>query len=172
MCWLGVVQEKPSFRRSFERRRCLVPVDGFYEWQTTDRGKVPYRVAVRGGEVFAFAGLWDTWREPSGSERTTFTILTTEPNELLAPLRNRMPVILREADYDRWLSNMAAPQTLLPLLTPYPAEEMRAYAVSRLVNAPANDTPAVIALAPSGGPPQQHLGEWRPVLGLPDAIGS
>ena len=147
--------EKPSFRRSFERRRCLVPADGFYEWQTTERGKVPYRVVVRGGEVFAFAGLWDTWREPLGSERTTFTILTTHPNALLAPLRNRMPVILHAADYDRWLSNMATPQTLLPLLAPYPAEEMRLYAVSRLVNAPANDTPAVMAPAPAppGGLP-------------------
>ena len=65
-----------------------MPADGFYEWQTTEHGKVPYRVVVRGGEVFAFAGLWDTWREPSGSERTTFTILTTRPNALLAPLRN------------------------------------------------------------------------------------
>ena len=139
------VLEKPSFRRPFQRQRCLVLADGFYEWQATERGKVPYRFVVRGGAPFAFAGLWDSWRDPSGPERRTFTILTTQPNDLVAPIHNRMPVILPETAYEHWLSSAVAPESLLPLLTPYPAEVMAASPVSRLVNSPHNDTPAVLA---------------------------
>ena len=138
------VLEKPSFRRPFQRQRCLVLADGFYEWQQTERGKVPYRFVVRGGEPFAFAGLWDSWRDPTGQERQTFTILTTAPNELVAPIHNRMPVILAARDYEHWLSSAVMAESLLALLRPYPAEEMAAYRVSRLVNSPANDVPEVI----------------------------
>ena len=138
------VLEKPSFRRPFARQRCLVLADGFYEWRTTDRGKMPYRFVVRDGAPFAFAGLWDSWHDPAGSERRTFTILTTQPNDLVAPIHNRMPVILPDDAYEQWLSNAVAPESLLSLLTPYPAEAMAAYPVSRLVNSPHHDTPAVL----------------------------
>ena len=133
--------EKPAFRDAYRMRRCLVPADGFYEWQKLPSGKQPYYVRVDGGGIFAFAGLWERWWDrATGNERETFTIITTEPNELLAPIHNRMPVIVGPYDYDRWLDpENESTADLADLLAPFPPERMSAYPVSRYVNKPGNE---------------------------------
>ncbi len=136
--------EKPAFRGAFKYKRCLILADGFYEWQTRPaaKGKVPHFIHLKGRRSFAFAGLWDEWRAPDDSLLRTCTLITTQPNELMRTLHNRMPVILRPDDYAQWLD--PAPQTperLLPLLRPYPTDEMTAHPVSSLVNRPENDRP-------------------------------
>ncbi len=133
------VPEKPSFRSAFRKRRCLIPADGFYEWQKTNNGKQPFYTRMCNGAPFAFAGLWESWRENDEPEVRTCTILTTEPNELLAPVHNRMPVILHPDSYDTWLTPDAGEDTLTELFEPYPSEAMETYPVSRLVNSPSND---------------------------------
>src|SRR5688500_7056468 len=123
--------EKPSFPDAFKRRRCLIVADGFYEWQKTGgKTKQPYYIRMKDNRPFGFAGLWERW-----GELESCTILTTEPNELCAPVHNRMPVILGPADYDQWLDpNQANAAELLPLLDAYPASEMVAEPVSTHVN--------------------------------------
>jgi len=140
--------EKPSFRGGFKYKRCLVPADGFYEWKTQggQKTKVPYFISMKDRRPFAFAGLWDEWQSPDGGSLRTCTIITTEPNELMSTLHNCMPVILEHKDYDRWLD--PAPQTperLLPLIKPFPADNMTAYPVSTLINNPGSDRPECIA---------------------------
>jgi putative SOS response-associated peptidase YedK len=138
------VTEKPSFREAFARRRCLVPLDGFYEWSRRGDRKRPFYFHLRDGEPFAVAGLWESWGGDGGPLETC-TLLTTEANELLAPYHDRMPVILRPEDYDLWLDpNVRRAEQLRPLLRPYPHEGMSAYAVSPLVNRPANDSPRCV----------------------------
>ncbi len=134
--------EKPSFRTAYRRRRCLVLADGFYEWQSRpgQRTKTPYYVRLQSQDAFAFAGLWETWRDPEGSWIPSCTIITTRPNELVEPIHNRMPVILRRDDYEQWLDPSEVQSSLLqPLLEPYPSSDMTAYPVSTLVNDPRND---------------------------------
>lgn len=138
--------EKPAFRSAFKRRRCLIPANGFYEWQKrTEKTKVPMYVHLKNHELFAFAGLWEVWRSPEGDELRTCTILTTEPNALIKPLHNRMAVILDPADYEMWLSpDELAPGELKSALRQYDADKMAVYEVSRLVNSPGNDTPELL----------------------------
>lgn len=138
------VAQKPSFRAAFQRRRCLVLADGFYEWQKTPQGKVPMRIALKSGEPFAFAGLWEQWTGAQGEPLRTFTIITTTPNALLAPIHNRMPVVLSPEHESQWLDAAAGQERWLEVLRPYPAERMMAYPVSKRVNSPANDDPSVI----------------------------
>ena len=137
--------EKPSFRRAFRERRCLIPADGFYEWQRTGNGKQPYYIHMKNGSPFGFAGLWESWRDPEDYELRSCTILTTEPNKLLAPIHNRMPVILHPENYELWLDpDVREVELLSSLLEPYPDDTMEAYPVSRRVNSPANDEPTYI----------------------------
>lgn len=139
--------EKPSFKRPFQRRRCLVPTDGFYEWKKNEgkEGKIPYRITMKNRELFAFAGLWDIWRDPEGSELHSFTIITTEANELLKPIHNRMPVILRPEAEEAWLDIEGMEiASLQKLLKPYASKELLAYPVGKLVNSPRNDSPQCI----------------------------
>ncbi len=137
------VAEKPSFRRAFKDRRCLIPADGFYEWQRTNGGKQPYYFRMKSGRPFAFAGLWESWN--GGEEIHSCTILTTDANDLLGEIHHRMPVILPHEDYELWLDPaVREPEELLPLLAPYPADDMEAYPVSRMVNSPSNDDPGCI----------------------------
>jgi len=141
------IAEKPSFRGSFKHKRCLILADGFYEWKTNtgNKTKTPYFIHMKDLKPFAFAGLWDSWEGSDGSSVKTCTIITTEPNELMETLHNRMPVILHPRDYGRWLeSSPQAPENLLPLIKPYPADAMSAYPVSTLVNKPQNDSPQLI----------------------------
>lgn len=136
--------EKPAFRAAFRRRRCLVPADGFYEWQRLERGKQPFYIRRRDERPFAIAGLWEHWEGPDGTVESC-TLLTTGPNDLVRPLHNRMPVILHPQDYDLWLApGVQEPELLQPLLRPYPAEEMLAYPISTWINKPENDAPRCI----------------------------
>jgi putative SOS response-associated peptidase YedK len=130
----------PTYRGPFRSRRCLVPASAFYEWQQTSQGKQPYCIRLKGTELFAFAGLYDVWRDAEGTELYSYTIITTAPNELVAPIHNRMPVILHPDDEGTWLNKETNPARLQALLAPYPAEEMEAYRVSRAVNNPANES--------------------------------
>jgi putative SOS response-associated peptidase YedK len=139
--------EKPSFRAAYRRRRCLIFADGFYEWKKEPGGKAktPVYVHMASGEPFAFAGLWEIWHSPEGDELRSCTIITTTPNDLIAPIHNRMPAILARDACDDWLDPAErAPETLQGLLKPYPAAEMAAHAVSALVNNPANDSPECV----------------------------
>ena len=127
------------FRGPFKSRRCLVPASGFYEWQKLEKGKQPFCIRLRGGDLFAFAGLYDIWRDREGNELYSYTIITTAPNELVAPIHNRMPAILRREDEDAWLSKDSDAARLMGMLEAYPADAMEAYPVSRAVNSPAHD---------------------------------
>jgi len=143
------VQEKPSFRNAFRRHRCLIPTNGFYEWQRQERGKQPYFVRMRDERLFAFAGLWDRWESPDDGVIETCAILTTAANAVLAPIHDRMPVILPQAEYARWLDPaLKDPGSLSPLLVPFPPEEMLAIPVSPRVNAPSTDDEKCIAPLP------------------------
>jgi len=138
--------EKPSFRAAYLRRRCLILADGFYEWQVVpgSKAKQPVYIQLATKKPFAFAGLWELWR-PDDTPILSCTIITTEPNALLAPIHNRMPVILPPDAYALWLDPAEQkPAALNHLLTPYPAGLLNAYPVSRLVNSPSNDVPACI----------------------------
>jgi putative SOS response-associated peptidase YedK len=135
------VATAPAFRDAFKRRRCLVPADGFYEWQKGEgKTKQPYRFAMADGAPFAFAGLWERWKEP-----TSGTIITTTPNALCAPIHNRMPVILNSADYAAWLGEAPAiADGLHGLLRPFPAERMVAHMVGPRIGNVKNDDVALI----------------------------
>jgi putative SOS response-associated peptidase YedK len=139
------VAEKPAFKRALERRRCLIPASGFYEWKQTEHGKVPHYIHLMDEPLFAFAGLYENWKAPDETWVRSYTIITTTANDLMAPLHNRMPVILDREDEDLWLDPDATEtERLLPLLRPYPARHMAAYPVSRAVNSPTNESPTLI----------------------------
>ncbi len=139
--------EKPSFRKPLMENRCLVLADGFYEWKLdpVKKIKIPMRVVLKSREPFAFAGLWDTWKDPSGKEIQSFTIITTPSNELLAPLHERMPVLLQEIEESVWLDPaMWDPKLLRPLLKSFPSDLMEFFPVSTIVNSAQNDVEACI----------------------------
>jgi putative SOS response-associated peptidase YedK len=135
---------KPSFRRAFRERRCLIPADGFYEWQRTNGAKQPYYIHMEEGRPFAFAGLWESWSKGGEGEVRTCTILTTGANALVGEVHDRMPVILAHDAYDVWLDPDSERDELTGLLAPYPEDEMEAYPVSRFVNSPSNNDPRCI----------------------------
>jgi putative SOS response-associated peptidase YedK len=139
------VAEKPSFRYAFKHRRCLIPTNGFYEWQKLEGSKSkkqPYFISLQNNDPFVFAGLWERWESKEGDILETCTILTTEANELMAPIHDRMPVILQLEDCDRWLDpDFQQVDKLQKLLKPHPAAAMQAYPVSIRVNSPKNDSP-------------------------------
>jgi putative SOS response-associated peptidase YedK len=139
--------EKPAFRAAYRRRRCLVLADGFYEWRAEPgrKGKTPLYIQLASGRPFAFGGLWERWQ--FGEEALfSCTIVTTEPNALLESIHNRMPLILKPGDYARWLESAEKqPAELSDLLLPYPASEMMAFPVSKLVNDPKNDRAECVA---------------------------
>ena len=143
------VATKPAFRAALKKKRCLIPADGFYEWQAIpgQKTKQPYLINVRDVPVFAFAGLWEHWTSPDGTRVDTFTIITTDANELMQQVHTRMPVILDRADYALWLDrDVQDSQEVLPLLKPFPADRMQLIPVSTLVNSPRNDKPECVAL--------------------------
>ena len=135
------------FRDAFARRRCLVPADGFYEWQKAGGKTQPYAIVPQAGSIFAFAGLWERWKNPAdGSIVRSFTIVTGLPNELCRPIHERMPVILPKAAWPIWLGETdVSPDQLHALLSPYPAELMRAYPIGPAVGNVKNDTPELLA---------------------------
>ena len=134
--------EKPAFRSAYKYHRCLIFADGFFEWQARpgSKSKVPHFIRLKSGAPFAFAGLWEHWEPADGSEVRSAAIITTEPNELMASIHNRMPVILQPDTFSQWLDSAPqSPNRLQNLLVPYPAGEMEAFPVSTLVNSPGND---------------------------------
>ena len=141
------VAEKPAFRHAFRKKRCLVLTDGFFEWRREGKRKQPFFIRMKDDRPFAFAGLWEDWERDAGAIRSC-THLTTEPNGVVAPIHDRMPLILPESAYDLWLDpDVNDPKRLQPLLVPYPADEMEAYPVGTLVNSPANDVAECIERA-------------------------
>jgi putative SOS response-associated peptidase YedK len=148
------VAGKASFRGPFRHHRCLIPASGFFEWRKTGGGKQPWFVRPKGGGLFGLAGIWDGWMGADGSEIESCAILTTGANALMAPIHDRMPVILSPADYGLWLDT-AAPVTaeLTGLLAPFPAEAMEAYPVSTIVNSPTTDREECVRrqVGPEGG---------------------
>lgn len=143
------VDRRRAFREPFRRRRCLVLADGFYEWKQEDGHKTPMRIRTPEAEPFAFAGLWDRWRPPHGDPLHTCTIITTDAADSIRGIHDRMPVILPAGDRDRWIDPDADPGALHALLRPYQGP-LDAYAVSTLVNSPANEGPELIEPAASG----------------------
>lgn len=136
--------EKPSFRAAFKRRRCLIPADGFFEWKGDKGAKQPYLIEMKDSSVFGFGGLWEEWERPEGLLQT-FTILTTEPNELMAEIHNRMPVIVPRDARKIWLDpEFSNGDALSAMMTPYPASEMHAFPVDRRVGNPRFDDPAAV----------------------------
>lgn len=129
------IASKPAYRKPIKTQRCLVPASGFYEWQKVGGKKLPYYFHLLDSDLFAFAGLYDIWRDDEGKELKTYTIITTDANEIVAPIHNRMPVILRKEFEDAWVNpGITDPAEVAPFLVPYPAELMEAYPVSPRVN--------------------------------------
>jgi putative SOS response-associated peptidase YedK len=148
----------PAFRDALRTRRCIVPADGFYEWQRSGKTKQPYCFEVNGGRLFAFAGLWDRWRDPAGAMIETCSILTTTPNAVTSAIHDRMPVILNSDGYDQWLDpGMTKVEALSGLLKPYDARVMRCYPVSARVNHAANDDEECAAPVTLESSPQSQL---------------
>ena len=137
----------PVFREAFKRRRCLVPADGFYEWQPIDRKtKQPFAFALKDGSLFALAGLFDVWKDKkTGQALFSYSVITTDPNELLEPFHNRMPVILKPADCERWIAPAESHRLPVDLLRPFPDELMTAWKIGLAVGNVKNDRPDLIA---------------------------
>lgn len=136
------ITEKPSFKNSFRRRRCIIPATGFYEWQNIpgEKKKQPYFVKMKSGGGFAFAGLWDEWKDPGNGKIRSAAIITTPANELMEPIHNRMPAILPREFIQTWLSDIPnGEKELLEALNPYPSDEMEAYKISTMINIPENE---------------------------------
>jgi putative SOS response-associated peptidase YedK len=136
----------PAFREAIKYHRCLVPADAFYEWQKLEaKTKQPFAIALKSNEPYAFAGLWEKWKDrDAGIELLTFTIITTDPNEVVQPLHDRMPVIIPERDYDRWLQPGDPLRPPVDLLRPYDSDRMTAWRVDKAVGSVKTDTPDLI----------------------------
>jgi putative SOS response-associated peptidase YedK len=145
------VASKAAFRSAFKLRRCLVPADGFYEWQKTGLGKVPHHFTLKSDALFAFAGLWESWRNPAGEEVRSVSLITTTPNAVVAPVHDRMPVILTPEREAAWLDHATPAESLGRMLVPYPVEQMKARAVSSAVNSARFDSPELLAPAAPAG---------------------
>jgi putative SOS response-associated peptidase YedK len=141
------IAEKPSFRTAFVRRRCLIPADGFYEWQAVGGKKQPLHFRLRDGRLFAFAGLWERWTSPEGAAVESCTVITTEANALVRPAHERMPAIVDPARYAAWLDPATSAATLRSLLAPWPAEEMAMVPANVRVNNARNEGPACLSVA-------------------------
>jgi putative SOS response-associated peptidase YedK len=151
--------EKPSFREAFAERRCLVLADGFYDWKETPTGKQPYRIEREDREPFALAGLWEPSPTGVDTESATFTVVTTEPNEVVEQVHHRMPVMLAPDEENRWLGERDTDE-LSALLEPHPADELRAYPVSSGLNDPGNDSPDLVEEVPAEEDVQTGLDEF------------
>ena len=133
---LETVDTAPSYRQAFKKRRCLIPADGYYEWKKVVGGKIPYSIGMKDNAPFVFAGLWEGWKDPTTEEWLhTCTIITGEPNELVAQIHTRMPVILAEEHHEAWLTNQAGKEVMVP----FPGAAMIAWPISPRVNSPKNN---------------------------------
>jgi putative SOS response-associated peptidase YedK len=147
------VDTAPSYRQAFKKRRCLIPVDTFFEWKKVLGGKIPHAIGMKDESVFVFAGLWEGWKPPGSEEWLhTCTIITGEPNELVRQIHTRMPVILPEEHHDSWLSGEAGKE----ILVPFPADRMKAWPISPRVNSPRNNDPGILEPVGACGAEPQH----------------
>ena len=138
---LETVDTAPSYREAFNKRRCLIPADSFYEWKKVLGGKIPFSIGMKDDAPFVFAGLWEGWKDPTTDEwLRTCTIITGEPNEYVREIHTRMPVILPEEHHDAWLSGEAGKE----ILVPFPANRMKAWPIDARVNSPENNDPEII----------------------------
>ncbi|MCF7668281.1 MAG: SOS response-associated peptidase [Verrucomicrobia bacterium] len=146
------INSKASFKSAFRHRRCIIPADGFYEWKKEGNAKTPCYFTVDGGALFGFAGLWEEHNDPTtGLLLQTFALITVTPNEIMAPIHNRMPAILDQASEDTWLSgNIITPEELSNILAPFPSSRLSYSRVSRFMNSPRNDSPKCIEPADEG----------------------
>jgi len=138
------LRSKPMFREAYRKRRCIVPVDGFFEWKAIkgQKAKQPYAIAMKDGSAFGLGGLWENWKDPaSGEWLRTFAVITTDANELVGEIHDRMPLIIAPEDYARWLGDDPDPRDLL---RPFPSASMRMWPISTRVNKPQNDDPLII----------------------------
>jgi putative SOS response-associated peptidase YedK len=142
------IDSKPSFKHAFQNKRCLIPANGFYEWQSTETGKQPYYINLKSGELMSFAGLYDTWRDAEGIKINTYTIITTKAIAAIKPIHHRMPLILDESEEDIWLARQASPAALHSLLQSRPRAQISRYPVSRMVNNPVNDSKKLLEPVP------------------------
>lgn len=138
------VPEKPSFKHAFKKRRCIIPADGFFEWKKEGKHKQPKYIKMKNDQPFGFAGLWEKWKDEKGNPIHTCTVLTTEPNELMKDIHNRMPVILPREKYGNWLDGDGEQSDLIDLMKPFDPASMTAYNVSTIVNSPRNEVPECI----------------------------
>jgi putative SOS response-associated peptidase YedK len=138
------LRDRPTFKGDLTRRRCLVPADGFYEWQKTGKPKIPYRISLKSGELFAFAGIWQDNTGEDGNPLRTFAIITTAANSLVGQIHDRMPVILKKDDEKRWIDTDITTEKLLSFLRPYPANFLQMYEISSRVNRTTEDLPELI----------------------------
>jgi putative SOS response-associated peptidase YedK len=139
------IENRPAFRKALERRRCLVPVDNFYEWKKTGMGKQPYAIALADRRIMALAGLWENWHSPAGEWIRSFAIITTQPNELCAALHNRMPAVLKPDVWPAWLGEEPSTvRDLKAMLAPYPSQDMISWPVSTRVGNVKNNDPMLI----------------------------
>ena len=169
------VLDKPAFSNAMKRRRCLIPADGFYEWQATGGRKQPYYVRAKSGAPLAFAGLWETWTGPNGEELDTVAIITTTANRTLAAIHARMPVIVPEEAFDLWLNCAEVDaETAAALIAPAPDDLLEAYEISTAVNRVANDNPKVLERLPGGTEPavapQPEAKPARPQRAKPEKV--
>lgn len=138
--------EKPSFRAAFKRRRCLIPADGYYEWTRRGKKKIPMYIQHAERDIFAFAGIWENWKQPDGTWLQTCAILTTDANKKVRPIHHRMTVIVEPEDYETWLAPRAlSPPEWQPLMAGPRPEQLKFHEVSTQVNRPANDNPTLVA---------------------------
>jgi len=141
------VDTAPSYREAFKKRRCLIPADTFYEWKKVVGGKIPYAIGMKDDSPFVFAGPWEGWKDPATDEwLRTCTIITGEPNDLVAQIHTRMPVILPDEQHDAWLCDEAGKEILIP----FPSDRMKAWPISPRVNKPENNDPEIIAPVGAG----------------------
>ena len=138
------IRDKPSFKNAFKKRRCRVLADGYYEWDKKGKEKKPYRITMKNGELFSFAGIWETWTDREKNEVRTFSIITTEANELTKKLHDRMPCILDPKQENDWLNTELPDEIAFELLKQYPSSKMDVYEVSNKVNSPKNNSPELI----------------------------
>ena len=151
------ILEKASFKTPMQKRRCIVPFDGFYEWKKTDKGKMPYRIITTNQEIFTIAGLWERWKDANNEEIFSFTLITQPPNELLADIHDRMPAILLPEQEKLWLDETIPAQDLLDMIEPYPDDLMKAYRVSTRVNKVSENDAELIEEVPENGNGQGQL---------------
>lgn len=145
---IETVMDKPAFKHALQKRRCIVPFDGFYEWKKIGKEKQPYRIVTTNTEIFTIAGLWETWKSPDGEIIESFTLITQPPNKLMETIHDRMPALLLPEEERHWLDPELSPKEALSLIKPYPEEYMRAYKVSKRVGKVSENDPGLIEELP------------------------